>query len=94
MNNGKTRVQVLREAIEVNDFKTREYNPAFVMMQYFGYLRRNYDQGGYNFWLGILNSRPANDPSGFNGMVCAFINSVEYQLRFGTVATRNDQKCP
>ena len=34
-----------------------QYNPAFVLMQYFGYLRRDADEppdnnfGGYDFWL-------------------------------------------
>ena len=45
------------------------YNPAFVLMQYFGYLRRNPDDepdfnfDGYDFWLGKLNqfSRPGED---------------------------------
>ena len=69
------------------DFRTREFNRAFVLMQYFGYLRRapneapdgNFD--GYNFWLSKLNQ--------FNGnfvaaeMVKAFITSDEYRLRFG-----------
>jgi len=60
-----------------------------VLMQYFGYLRRNPDDApeagldfaGYNFWLTKLND--------FNGnyinaeMVRAFITSQEYELRFG-----------
>jgi len=57
-----------------------------VLMQYFGYLRRDpnsgpdADFGGYNFWLNKLNS--------FNGdyikaeMVKAFISSQEYRQRF------------
>jgi hypothetical protein len=60
-----------------------------VLMQYFGYLRRNPDQGGYDFWLNILNSQPNN----FDGMVCSFITSTEYQLRFGTVATHSNADC-
>jgi hypothetical protein len=40
----------------------RQYNPAFVLMQYFGYLRRNADDppdaslGGHSFWLAKLDS--------------------------------------
>ncbi|MEO7971239.1 MAG: hypothetical protein ABI698_08070 [bacterium] len=60
---------------------------AFVLMQYFGYLRRNpndpqdTDYSGYDFWLTKLNE--------FNGnfvnadMVQAFIDSGEYRGRFG-----------
>ena len=88
-NNGKTRAQVLLDVIEISEFKTREYNPAFVLMQYFGYLRRNPDQNGYDFWLNILNSQSNN----FNGMVCSFLTSTEYQLRFGTSVTRSNQDC-
>jgi len=47
---------VLLDLIEIQQFKDAEYNPAFVLMQYFGYLRRGPDQGGYDFWLNILNN--------------------------------------
>jgi subtilisin family serine protease len=90
IDNGRTRAQVLRDVIEIQSFKDREYDPAFVLMQYFGYLRRNPDQGGYDFWLGILNDRT---PGNYRAMVCAFITSAEYQLRFGTPVTRSNQDC-
>jgi hypothetical protein len=89
-NGGKTRAQVLLDVIEINEFKTREYNPAFVLMQYFGYLRRDPDQGGYDFWLDILNNRV---PNNFRGMVCAFLTSAEYQQRFGATVSRTDRDC-
>ena len=38
-------------------------------MQYFGYLRRDPDQGGYDFWLGIVNNPSA---SNYRSMVCGF----------------------
>jgi hypothetical protein len=62
------------------DFVRQELNRAFVLMQYFGYLRRDPDGEGYNFWLGKLNF--------FRGdyvaaeMVKAFISSDEYRRRF------------
>lgn len=93
MNNNRTRAQVLLDVIEINEFKTREYNPSFVLMQYFGYLRRDPDQGGYDFWLNILNNQLPNDSSGYRGMVCAFITATEYQLRFGSSVTRSNQDC-
>jgi hypothetical protein len=55
------------------------FNSVFVYMQYLGYLRRNPDQGGFDFWLGKLN---------FYGnwvdaqMVRSFIVSPEYRDRF------------
>ncbi len=86
VSGAKTRAQVVRAVAEDPDFRAREFNRAFVYMQYIGYLRRNADDppdnilDGYNFWLGRLNS--------FNGnfvqaeMVKAFIVSIEYRRRF------------
>ena len=85
--NAKTRAQVLRAVAEDPDLNSAESNRAFVLMQYFGYLRRNpndpqdSDHTGYDFWLTKLNQ--------FNGnyinaeMVRAFITSIEYRQRFG-----------
>jgi hypothetical protein len=70
-----------------------EYNPSFVLTQYFGYLRRNPDPEGYNFWLNLVNQYPLRDPRGQNGMVCAFITSAEYQLRFGPDTPRSNAEC-
>ena len=87
------RAITLRKLIEYPEYTQAEFNPAFVLMQYFGYLRRDADTGGYNFWLNILNTKLPNDPSGFRAMVCAFISSSEYQLRFGLITTRRDTDC-
>jgi hypothetical protein len=76
-----TRAQVLRAIAESPALNTRELNAAFVTMEYFGYLRRDPDTSGFNFWLNKLND--------FNGsfinaeMVKAFISSSEYRQRFG-----------
>jgi hypothetical protein len=83
----KSRAQVLRAVAENAAFSMRESNKAFVLMQYFGYLRRNPDDqpdrdfSGWQFWLDKLNQ--------FNGnfiqaeMVKAFLSSDEYRKRFG-----------
>jgi photosystem II stability/assembly factor-like uncharacterized protein len=83
----ETRATVLRKIAESDAFTKQEFNAAFVLMQYFGYLRRNPDDppdnnlAGYNFWLKKLND--------FNGnyitaeMVRSFILSDEYRKRFG-----------
>ncbi|MEA2175245.1 MAG: hypothetical protein QOD00_2837 [Blastocatellia bacterium] len=84
----ETRASVLRKVVDNAVFKSKETNNAFVLMEYFGYLRRDIDTGGYAFWLNVLN-RTGN----FRGMVCAFITSAEYQDRFGPVRTRNDRIC-
>jgi hypothetical protein len=80
------RAQVLRAMAENAALQQRESNRAFVLMQYFGYLRRapddapDADHTGYDFWLQKLDQ--------FNGdfvqaeMVKAFLSSTEYRQRF------------
>ena len=86
-SNLAARGQALRQVAEDADLANAEFNRAFVLMQFFGYLRRNpndapdADYSGYEFWLVKLNQ--------FNGdfqkaeMVKAFIVSSEYRQRFG-----------
>jgi hypothetical protein len=83
----QARASVVRKVAEDADLKQREQNRAFVLMQYYGYLRRNPDDpqdtdfSGWGFWLTKLNQ--------FNGdfvqaeMVKAFLSSAEYRQRFG-----------
>ena len=85
-----SRARAVRLAIDDNAFTEAEYNPSFVLMEYFGYLRRGPDSGGYNFWLNVLNNR---EPNNFRGMVCSFITSTEYQQRFGPSVTRSNRDC-
>jgi hypothetical protein len=87
---GKTRAQVLRDLIDIPELRTREYNPSFVLMQYFGYLRREPDRDGYNFWLNVLETQA---PGNYRGMVCAFITSAEYQQRFSSAVTHTNAEC-
>lgn len=80
------RAQVLRAVAEDEDLKNAEFNKAFVLMQYFGYLRRNPNDlpdtnfDGYNFWLTKLNQANGNFVEA--EMVKAFISSIEYRARF------------
>lgn len=89
----QSRAQVLRDVIEMESFKSVEHNKAFVLMQYFGYLRRDPDQAGYDFWLNVLNAHLPNDASGRQAMVCAFVTSSEYQERFSAVHTHSNAEC-
>jgi hypothetical protein len=88
VNNGG-RGLMLRNLADNVAYKTAVFNRAFVLMQYFGYLRRDPDQGGYDFWLNVLNQQPDNA----RGMVCAFITSAEYQQRFAAATPRNNGEC-
>jgi glucose/arabinose dehydrogenase len=84
------RARVVRKLIEYPDYLQGEYNRAFVLAQYFGYLRRDPDQGGYLFWLDVLNNKV---PNNYRSMVCAFITSAEYQDRFSPVRTHANSEC-
>jgi Carboxypeptidase regulatory-like domain/Matrixin len=69
------------------------YNQAFVLFQYFTHLRRNPDEAGYNAWIATLKNKPLRDPDAARSMVCTFLNSAEYQSRFGMVATHHTREC-
>ena len=75
-------------------FIDEEYNRAFVATQYFGYLRRDADIGGFLFWLGQVSSAPLRDVTKQHAMVCSFITSNEYQQRFSSVVTHSNGECP
>lgn len=93
---GETRASVLRKIVDGTrvasdgslEFTTRygrafydkEFDPSFVLMEYFGYLRRDPDEAGFQFWLAKLRQ--------FGNwvdaeMVRAFVTSPEYRSRFG-----------
>jgi len=74
-------------------FIDAEYNRAFVFTQYAGYLRRDSDIGGFLFWLAQVNSNPPQTVSKQHAMVCAFITSAEYQLRFSSIVSHTNAEC-
>jgi hypothetical protein len=86
----ESRSLVLRSVAEGSLFKQTQYNAAFVLMEYYGYLGRNPDRQGYDFWLNVLNE---GDRNNYRGMVCSFITSAEYQRRFSAVVTRSNAEC-
>ncbi len=78
-NNSLTRAQVLRAVADSDEVLQREFNRAFVAMQYYGYLRRTPEAAGYNAWLNYLNVHPTDARE----MVRGFVDSIEYRMRFG-----------
>jgi hypothetical protein len=56
------RALTVRNVVELNSVYNAQFNPAFVLSQYIGYLRRNpndppdTDYAGFDFWLTKLNS--------------------------------------
>jgi Tol biopolymer transport system component len=93
---GDTRASVLRKIVDGTrvttdgalEFTTRygkafydkEFDPSFVLMEYFGYLHRDPDDAGYQFWLAKLRQYGNWVDA---EMVRAFVTSPEYRNRFG-----------
>lgn len=80
----------MRDVAENPAFKEAEYNAAFVLAEYFGYLLRDPEPEGYAFWLDVLNNR---EPGNYRGMIFSFITSTEYQRRFSSVVTHSNAEC-
>jgi hypothetical protein len=82
------RTAAFRSVVDATSVRDAEFNAAFVLMQYYGYLRRNptdppdNNDLGYQFWLTKLNTFGGNFVDA--DMVKAFLISSEYRQRFGT----------
>jgi len=87
LNTGRySRGTALRLIVESQPVVNSQFNPAFVAMQYIGYLRRlpsdppdGPSMSGFFFWLDKLNREGDQ-----NSMVRAFLLSDEYRNRFGS----------
>jgi hypothetical protein len=77
-NGSATRAQVLRELSESDEVYRKFYNESFVVMQYFGYLRRDPDIL-YLKWIDTMNQNGGD----YRDMINGFMNSAEYFQRFG-----------
>ncbi|HJZ82505.1 MAG TPA: hypothetical protein VKD91_19230, partial [Pyrinomonadaceae bacterium] len=81
------RAEAVRSLAENQTLQQSEFDRAFVLMQYFAYLRRNPDDAqdtdytGYDFWLRKLDQFGGNYLNA--EMVKAFVSSLEYRQRFG-----------
>lgn len=67
---------------------TASYNREFVRQAYYAYLKRTCDPeicdtAGFNFWVGVLNSKMPNRDGDYNEMIHAFVVSGEYRARLG-----------
>jgi len=72
-----TRAQALRQIAESGEVYAKYYNQAFVVMEYFGYLRRDPDALYLN-WISVLDANPADS----RHMVEGFVDATEYRNRF------------
>ena len=72
----KTRAETLKAIVESQEVFQKFFNQGFVVMQYFGYLRRDPD-ALYLDWIRILN-----ETGDYRNMIHGFVNSIEYRNRF------------
>ena len=80
LKSGATRAEVLGRLADNEQFMQQQFNPAFVTMEYFGYLRRDPDPAGFNYWLAKLDDAGGDYLRA--EMVKGFISSIEYRKRF------------
>jgi hypothetical protein len=71
------RGEALRKVIEAIEVDQKFYDESFVIMQYFGYLRRDADIL-YKQWI-----QTVKQTGDYHIMVSGFMNSLEYRERFG-----------
>jgi len=86
----ESRALVVRDVVDEAAFGNAIYNESFVAMEYYGYLRRDFDRQGFEFWVNVLTN---SDRNNYRGMVCSFLTSAEYQRRFSSVVTHSNSEC-
>jgi hypothetical protein len=73
----KTRAEVLRVVMETTEIYAKYVNEAFVVMEYFGFLRRDPD-AFFRDWI-----EQFNHSNSYRLVIGGFVNSTEYRIRFG-----------
>lgn len=76
------RALAVKAFIETPEVSNKFYDRGFIAMQYYGYLRREPEANGFQFW----QNKMLETNHDYRFMVSGFINSDEYKLRFGTLA--------
>jgi hypothetical protein len=76
-----TRAEKLLSVASDEDFDAREYDEAYVLAHFFGYLGRDPDPEGFNFWLAVLSRN-----GDYRSLSRAFLESGEYKQRAGRIA--------
>jgi subtilisin family serine protease len=84
----RTPAQTLEDFIltpEIHDVGTLYYDRAIITMQYFGFLRRNPDAGGFNFWWNRVATPGSAQYHDYRELVNNFLRSDEYNFRFAFI---------
>jgi hypothetical protein len=80
----KSATQTLRAFIDSPEVQNAFFYRGFVTMQYFGYLRRDPEQAGFNAWVNVLtNGNETVQPGDYRILIFGFLHSNEYRNRFG-----------
>jgi hypothetical protein len=87
------RAAVLAKVIGQPAVIDAQYNQSLILFHYFAYLRRDPDETGYATWLTFIKSRSLRDADTARSVTCGFLNSSEYQNRFGLLATHEPREC-
>lgn len=87
------RAAVLAKVIAQPSLIDSQYNQSFILSHYFAYLRRDPDESGYAIWLNFIKNKPLRDADTARSVTCGFLNSAEYQARFGMLTTHDPKEC-
>jgi hypothetical protein len=87
------RAAVLTKLATQSEIVDAQYNQTLVLFQYFAFLRRDPDDTGFAYWTNLLKNKPLRDTGTARSLVCSFLNSEEYQSRFGILTTHTTREC-
>jgi len=87
------RAAVLTRIATQTEIVDAQYNQTLVLFQYFVFLRRDPDDAGFAATMNTLKNKPLRDAGATRSMVCSFLNSEEYQARFGILTPHTTREC-
>jgi hypothetical protein len=87
------RAAVLTKVISQQPLLDAQYNQSLILSHYFAYLRRDPDDSGFATWLNAIKNKPLRDADTARSVTCGFVNSAEYQNRFGMLTTHDQREC-
>ncbi|HJT66732.1 MAG TPA: matrixin family metalloprotease [Pyrinomonadaceae bacterium] len=87
------RAAVLTKVIAQQTLLDAQYNQSLILSHYFAYLRRDPDESGFTTWLNTIKNKPLRDADTARSVTCGFLNSAEYQNRFGMLTTHDPREC-
>lgn len=87
------RAAVLAKVIGAEAVIDAQFNQSYILSHYFAYLRRDPDESGFAMWINFIKSKPLRDADTARSVTCGFLNSSEYQSRFGMLTTHDPREC-